>query len=70
MAVMASLNIKIDEFGQILLPLKINQELNLRNNDWLKVNITSDSVVLTPSREVDGELIEKLIQHGVLINVE
>ena len=64
---MATLTIAED--GQIRLPLEVNQQLNLKNNDWLKVSIKSDHIVLIPPREVDEELIAALIHEGVLIEV-
>ncbi len=66
MATVAS--ITVDEFGQILIPLEINQKLNLQNNDWLKVSLKSDHIVIVPSRDVlDNELLEDLIREGILI---
>ena len=64
---MATLTIAED--GQILLPLEVNRQLNLKNNDWLKVSIKSDRIVLIPPREVDEELIAVLIHEGVIIQV-
>jgi len=58
---------KINEHGQIILSLEVNQQLNLKNNDWLQVRIQSDQIVLIPPREVDEELIAVLIHEGVLI---
>jgi len=59
--------IEIDEYGQILLPLEVNQQLNLKNNDWVKVNIKSDHILMIPLREADEELIEELIDQGILL---
>jgi bifunctional DNA-binding transcriptional regulator/antitoxin component of YhaV-PrlF toxin-antitoxin module len=62
-------SITIDEFGQIMLPLEVNQELNLQNNDWLKVNIRPDCIVMVPSRDaLDTELLDELIREGILID--
>ncbi|MDD3888423.1 MAG: AbrB/MazE/SpoVT family DNA-binding domain-containing protein [Syntrophomonadaceae bacterium] len=64
-------SITIDEFGQIQIPLEVNQELNLQNNDWLKVSIKSDHIVMVPSRDVlDQELLDALIHEGILIDVK
>lgn len=60
--------ITINEDGQILIPLATNKSLGLQNRDWLKVNIKEEHIVLTPSREIDVELIEALIHEGILID--
>jgi len=57
--------IKIDEYGQILIPLEVNQQLNLQNNDWIKVSLKKDHILMIPLREADAELIEQLIDQGV-----
>ena len=63
--------ITIDENGQILLPLEVNNKLNLQNNDWLKVNIKSDHVVLIPLKSgIDEELLDIIIHEGILIDVK
>ena len=59
--------IEIDEYGQILLPLEVNQQLNLQNYDWLKVSITTDHILMIPLREADAELIEELIGQGIFL---
>ena len=64
-------NITIDENGQILLPLEVNKQLNLQNNDWLKVNIKSDHIVLIPLKSgIDEELLDIIIHEGILIDVK
>ena len=64
-------SITIDEYGQILLPLEVNQQLNLQNNDWLKVNIKSDHIVLVPPKSgIDEELLDIIIHEGILIDVK
>jgi len=59
--------IEINKNGQIVISLAVNQQLNLKNNDWLQVSIQSDHIVLIPPREVDEELIATLIHEGVII---
>ena len=64
-------NITIDEYGQILLPLEVNQQLNLQNNDWLKVNIKRNYIVLVPLKSgIDEELLDIIIHEGILIDVK
>jgi len=67
---MTNANITIDEeYGQIQLPLEINEKLNLRNFEWLKVNILSNKIALSLSKdEVDEQLIKSLVHEGVLID--
>lgn len=68
MADIASITID-EEYGQILVPLEIGQKLNLKNFDWLKVNVLTNKIVLSISREeVDDELIEALIHEGIIID--
>jgi len=57
--------LKIDEYGQILLPLEVGKQLDLQNNDWLKVNIQNNQIVMTPLREPDADLVEELIDQGI-----
>lgn len=60
--------ITIDENGQILLPLEVNQYLNVQNCDWLQVRIQSDGIVIIPPKELDEETIKELIHAGILID--
>ncbi|GAB6181805.1 hypothetical protein JCM14036_31240 [Desulfotomaculum defluvii] len=67
-------SIRINEHGQILLPLEVSQILNLQNNDSLKVKIESDRVLLIP--QTDGlndnleEILDQIIHEGILIDVK
>ncbi|ACV62543.1 hypothetical protein Dtox_1686 [Desulfofarcimen acetoxidans DSM 771] len=64
-------NITIDEYGQIMLPLEVNQQLNLKNNEWIKVNIKSDHILLVPSKPgIDEELLDIIMHEGILIDIE
>ncbi|ACV62745.1 hypothetical protein Dtox_1904 [Desulfofarcimen acetoxidans DSM 771] len=70
-----TISITIDDFGQILLPLEVNKQLNLQNNDSLKVSIKSNQIVITPSKswldeELDEGLLKTLLHEGILIDVE
>lgn len=61
--------ITIDEFGQIRIPLEVNKELKLQNNDWLKVSVKPDYIVIIPSKnELDEDLLEALKHEGILID--
>jgi bifunctional DNA-binding transcriptional regulator/antitoxin component of YhaV-PrlF toxin-antitoxin module len=62
--------ITIDENGQIILPLELNQYLNLKSFEWLKVKIESDVIILVPPKALDEETIESLIHAGILIDTE
>ncbi|MDD2585889.1 MAG: AbrB/MazE/SpoVT family DNA-binding domain-containing protein [Syntrophomonadaceae bacterium] len=69
MATIAS--ITIDDDGQIILPLELNKQLDLQNNDWLRVSIKSDHIVLIASKdELDEEVVEDLIRQGILIDIK
>lgn len=60
--------ITINKDGHILLPLEANEKLNLKHNDWIKVQVKLEHIALIPNRsEVDEELIEALIHEGILI---
>jgi bifunctional DNA-binding transcriptional regulator/antitoxin component of YhaV-PrlF toxin-antitoxin module len=61
--------ITIDENGQILLPLEVNQYLNVQNYDWLQVRIQSDGIVIIPPQELDEEIVQELIRAGILIDI-
>lgn len=63
--------VTIDEFGQILLPLEANRELNLHNDDLLKVSIKSDHIIVAPLTKdaIDKNLIEALIHEGILMDL-
>lgn len=70
-----TISITIDDFGQILLPLEVNKQLNLKNNDYLKVSIKSDQIVIVPFKswfddELDEGLLKTLLHEGILIDVE
>jgi len=70
-----TISITIDDFGQILLPLEVNKQLNLKNDDYLKVSIQSNQIVIAPFKswfdeELDEELLKTLIHEGILIDVE
>jgi len=70
-----TISITIDDFGQILLPLEVNKQLNLKNDDYLKVSIQSNQIVIAPFKswfdeELDEELLKALIHEGILIDVE
>lgn len=69
---MTKATITIDEeFGQIMLPVEVGQKLNLGNFDWLKVNVLSNHMVLSVTREeIDEEFIKALIHEGILIDPE
>lgn len=57
------------EYGHILLPLHTGQQLNLDDFNWLKVDVKSDHMVLSPfSYGVDDDFLETLINEGVLID--
>jgi len=64
--------VSIDQFGQILLPLEANRELNLHNDDWLKVSIKSDHIVIAPQTRdtIDKNLIEALIHEGIVMDLD
>lgn len=62
---------KVDKDGQLVLPLEVCKKANLHNNDWLRVKIQPDCMLLIPSRvEIDEEIIEDFIHQGILINVK
>lgn len=63
-------NIIIDEDnGQIRLPIEVSEKLNLKNFDWLKVNIKAGHPVLILEKsEEDEDLLDALIHEGVLID--
>jgi|GEM_PF-985731 hypothetical protein len=68
-----TISITINDFGQMLLPLEVNKQLNLQNNDYLKVSIQSNLIVITPfksclDQELDEGLIETLLHEGILID--
>lgn len=53
--------IKIDEHGQIFIPLELSQQIDLQNNDWLKVNVKANQIIMTPHRDPDEDSIQELI---------
>lgn len=68
-----TISITIDDFGQILLPLEVNKQLNLKNGDYLKVSIQSNQIIIAPFKswfdeELDEELLKTLIHEGILID--
>lgn len=64
-------NLIIEDDGQILIPVEVNQHLNLKHNDWLRVNIESDYVVIIPPQiGLDEEMLEQLVHEGILIDVK
>jgi len=63
--------ITINELGHIQIPLELNRELNLMNNEQLIVSVKSDHIVIIPScEEIDENLIEALIHDGIIIDVK
>ena len=69
------ISITIDDFGQILLPLEVNEQLYLRNNDYLKVSIKADQIVIAPFKsglddELDEGLLVTLLHEGISIGIE
>jgi AbrB family looped-hinge helix DNA binding protein len=63
--------ITIDENGQIRIPLEVNKELNFHNNEWVKVSVKSDHLVIIPTKDkLDEEYLAALIHDGILIDVE
>jgi antitoxin component of MazEF toxin-antitoxin module len=62
--------ITIDDNSQIILPLELNQYLNLISSEWLKVKIESDVIILIPPKALDEETIESLIHAGILIDIK
>lgn len=70
-----TISITINDFGQILLPLEVNKQLNLKNGDYLKVSIQLNQVVIAPFRswfndELDEGLLKALLQEGILLDGE
>jgi bifunctional DNA-binding transcriptional regulator/antitoxin component of YhaV-PrlF toxin-antitoxin module len=64
-------NLIIEDDGKILIPLEVNQYLNLDHNDWLKVSIESDYIVINPPKiGLDEVLLEELVHEGILIDVK
>lgn len=64
------MTIQIGKDGQIILPIEINNELNLHDNDYLKVSIKEKHIELIPTRtELSEEIIQKLIHEGILLEV-
>lgn len=64
-------NFIVEDNGQILIPLEVNQYLNLEHNDWLKVSIESDYIVIIPPQNgLDEVLLEELVHEGILIDVK
>lgn len=64
------ITITIDDTGQIILPLEVNQYLSLRSFDWLKVKLEPDAIVLVPPKALEEETIEDLIHAGILIDIK
>lgn len=70
-----TISITIDDFGQILLPLEVNKQLNLKNDDYLIVSIQSNQIVIAPFKswvddELDEGLLKTLLQEGILLDGE
>ncbi|EHQ89082.1 AbrB/MazE/SpoVT family DNA-binding domain-containing protein [Desulfosporosinus youngiae] len=70
-----TISVTIDDFGQILLPLEVNKQLNLTNGDYLKVSIQSNQIVIAPFKswfdeELNEGLLKALLHEGILIDVE
>jgi len=70
-----TISITIDDFGRILLPLEVNKQLNLKNDDYLKVSIQSNQIVIASFKswfdeELDEEFLKTLVHEGILIDVE
>lgn len=70
-----TISITIDDFGKILLPLEVNKQLNFKNDDYLKVSIKSNQIVLAPfefwqEEELDEDILKTLIHEGILVDVE
>lgn len=70
-----TISITIDDFGKIVLPLEVNEQLNFKNDDYLKVSIKSNQIVLAPLKfwfdeELDEEMLNTLIHEGILVDIE
>jgi hypothetical protein len=62
--------IKINESGHIEIPLKDDQKSKFKDNDYVKVNVKSDRIVIVPTdHELDEELIKALIHDGIIIDI-
>lgn len=62
--------ITIEENGRIIIPLEVNQYLQLKTYDWLKVQIEPHGIVIIPPKALDEEAIEDLIHAGILIDTK
>ena len=51
---MKELRVKIDEFGRIVLPKGVREELAIKPGDILTVSVQGDSIVLTPNKVASG----------------
>ncbi|KGK91270.1 AbrB family transcriptional regulator [Desulfosporosinus sp. HMP52] len=70
-----TISMTIDDFGQILLPLEVNKQLNLKNGDCLRVSIQLNQIVIASVRsendeDLDEELLKTLLHEGILIDIE
>ncbi|MEG6521811.1 AbrB/MazE/SpoVT family DNA-binding domain-containing protein [Desulfotomaculum sp. 1211_IL3151] len=66
---------RINEHGQLLLPLEVGKLLNLQNDDLLKVTIESNYILLTLENietKEDGveKILDNLIHEGILIDIK
>jgi bifunctional DNA-binding transcriptional regulator/antitoxin component of YhaV-PrlF toxin-antitoxin module len=68
MAIQAT--IIVEESGRMIIPLELNQYLDLKNYDWLKVQIEARGIVIIPPKALDEEKIEDLIHAGILIDIK
>lgn len=50
---MNSIEIKLDEFGRILIPKKIRDHLNIRSNDKLLLDLNDDEIVIKKKNQTD-----------------
>lgn len=63
--------ISIENNGQLSIPLEANEYLNLQHNDWLKVSVQNNCIMLIPPKaELDEEFIADLIHAGILVDVK
>lgn len=61
MADMARSNlVRVQEKGQVTLPVAVREQVGIKRGDIVSVSVTSAGVLITPQRVIANELLDKI----------